>query len=78
MSYHQRTQKKMNQFKEDIKNEVIFEKKLIYLIKTEFDTTLNDILLLEPDSFIDRIENGINFFYIIAYRRSKTGKIKQR
>ena len=67
MSYHQRSQKKMNQFKEDIKNEVVFERKLIYLIKTEFDSTLNDILLLEPDAFIDRIENGINFFYENLY-----------
>jgi len=76
MSYHQRTQKKMNQFKEDIKNEVIFEKKLIYLIKTEFDTTLNDILLLEPDSFIDRIENGINFFYENLYSENCLSDLK--
>ena len=76
MSYHQRTQKKMNQFKEDIKNEVIFEKKLIYLIKTEFDTTLNDILLLEPDSFIDRIENGINFFYENLYSENCLSELK--
>ena len=31
MSYLQRTEIKMKQFREDIKNEIIFEKKLIYL-----------------------------------------------
>ena len=62
MSCYQRSEIKMNQFKEDIKDETNFEKKLIYLINIEFDTTLNDILLLEPDSFIDRIEKGIYFF----------------
>ena len=62
MSGYQRSEIKMNQFKEDIKDEANFEKKLIYLINIEFDTTLNDILLLEPDSFIDRIEKGIYFF----------------
>ena len=51
---------KLNQFKEDIKNKKIFEIKLNYLIKKEFDVTLSDILLLEPDSFIERIEKGIS------------------
>ena len=53
-------QVKISKFKEDIKNEKNFEKKLNYLIKDEFDVTLNDILLLEPDSFIERIEKGIS------------------
>ena len=67
MSYFQRTEIKMNQFREDIKNENIFEKKLIYLLKIEFDAVLNNILLLEPNSFIDRIEKGIFFFYENLY-----------
>ena len=67
MSYHQRLELKMNQFREDFKNEANFEKKLIYLIKVEFDITLNDILLLEPDSFIDRIEKGVYFFFENLY-----------
>ena len=67
MSYLQRTEIKMKQFREDIKNEIIFEKKLIYLIKIEFDAILDNILLLEPNSFIDRIEKGIYFFYENLY-----------
>ena len=67
MSYLQRTEIKMKQFREDIKNEIIFEKKLIYLIKIEFDAILENILLLEPNSFIDRIEKGIYFFYENLY-----------
>ena len=67
MSFHQRSEIKMNQFREDIKDEDVFEKKLIYLINIEFDTTLNDILLLEPDSFINRIEKGIYLFYEHLY-----------
>ena len=63
MSYQQRLELKMNQFREDIKDVANFEKKLIYLIKVEFDIALNDILLLEPDSFIDRIEKGVYFFF---------------
>ena len=43
MSYHQRMELKMNQFREDIKDETNFEKKLIYLIKVEFDITLINI-----------------------------------
>ena len=61
MSYLQRTEIKMNQLREDIKTESNFEKKLIYLINLEFDSTLNDILLIEPDTFMDRIEKNISF-----------------
>ena len=61
MSHHRNYQMKLAQFKEDMKNEKNMEKKLNYLIKIEFDNTLNDILQLEPDSFIDRIEKGISF-----------------
>ena len=61
MSLHQISQMKLDQFKEDMKNEKNMEKKLSYLIKNEFDITLNDILQLEPDSYIDRIERGISF-----------------
>jgi len=53
-------QVKLSKFKEDIKNEKNFEKKLNFLIKDEFDVTLNDILLLEPDAFIERIGKGIS------------------
>ena len=67
MSFHQRSEIKMNQFREDIKDEDVFEKKLIYLINIEFDSTLNDILLLEPESFINRIEKGIYLFYENLY-----------
>ena len=67
MSYQQRLELKMNQFREDIKDVANFEKKLIYLIKVEFDIALNDILLLEPDSFIDRIEKGVYFFFENLY-----------
>ena len=61
MSLHQISQMKLDQFREDMKNEKNMEKKLSYLIKNEFDITLNDILQLEPDSYIDRIERGISF-----------------
>ena len=60
-SYHRLSDQKFSQFKEDIKDEKNFEKKLTYLIKNEYDTTLNDILQLEPDAFIDRIYKGISF-----------------
>ncbi len=61
MSYHLLAEMKFNQFKVDIKDEINFEKKLNYLIKNEFDATLSDILLLEPDAFIARIDKGITF-----------------
>ena len=61
MSYHRLAELKFNQFKEDIKDEISFEKKLNYLIKNEFDATLSDILQLEPDTFIGRIDKGISF-----------------
>ena len=60
-SYHHLSEQKYLQFIEDIKDEKNFKKKLIYLINNEFDTTLNDILRLEPDAFIDRIDKGISF-----------------
>ena len=61
MSFHQRSDIKVNQLREDIKNVDIFEKKLANLIKIEFDSIVNDILLLEPDPFINRIERGLYF-----------------
>ena len=61
MSINRYSEMKLLKFKEDIKDEKNFEKKIYYLIKNEFDTTLNDILQLEPDSFIDRIEKGTSF-----------------
>ena len=61
MSFNRQSEIKLSQFREDIKNEKIFERKMNYLIKNEFDATLNDILQLEPDSFIERIEKGISF-----------------
>ena len=60
MSFNRQSEIKLSQFREDIKNEKIFERKMNYLIKNEFDATLNDILQLEPDSFIERIEKGIS------------------
>ena len=51
---------KFSQFKEDIKDEKNFENKLNYLIINEFDSTLDDILRLEPDAFIARIDKGIS------------------
>ena len=61
MSLNRYSEMKLLKFKEDIKDEKNFEKKINYLINNEFNTTLNDILQLEPDSFIDRIEKGTSF-----------------
>ena len=61
MFHNHHAEMKLAQFKEDIKNEKNFKKKLYTLIKNEFDVTLNDILLLEPEPFIERIEKGISF-----------------
>ena len=46
LTNHFLSEMKLTQFKKDIKNERNFEQKLNYLIKNEFDVTLNDILQL--------------------------------
>ena len=52
-------QNKIDQFKNDMKNEVSMEKKILKLFKNEFEETLPDILLIKGVQFIDQVKNGV-------------------
>ena len=51
---------KYDQFQEDIKNEYNMEKKVNYLFKKEFENGLSDILILNENTFLDQIKNGVS------------------
>ena len=51
---------KLLKFDQDIKDQKLFNVKLISLFNTEYDEIINDILNLKEDLFIDQIKEGVS------------------
>ena len=63
-------QNKIDQFKNDMKNEVSMEKKILKLFKNEFEETLPDILLIKGVQFIDQVKNGVLIRFLVFFSYS--------